>query len=132
MTCQCPDPGFCSVRQRHLTRREWELCSGNCPPERPCPDELRAALLPTLDEPVVLSQNTAGQAVAQSLRSQGRDTPCRHRGEEVGRVQCASCRGHVEVKILACGLHGRCCIAKDLGGDVKCCLLCSDHEPVPV
>lgn len=25
-----------------LTGREWELCTGNCPPERPCPPKLVA------------------------------------------------------------------------------------------
>lgn len=42
--CDCQSAGWCSRFTRQMTLREWELCSGKCPRERPCPsDELLAA-----------------------------------------------------------------------------------------
>lgn len=34
--CICPAPGYCERWQRTMTGRVYELCSGRCPPERPC------------------------------------------------------------------------------------------------
>lgn len=47
--CTCQEPGFCERRGKQLTVREWELCSDNCPPEQPCPQEVREALLAAMD-----------------------------------------------------------------------------------
>lgn len=36
--CRCSGPGHCPVYDRTMRRREWELCSGQCPDSRPCDD----------------------------------------------------------------------------------------------
>lgn len=40
--CECEGPGPCPRYGRDMSNRLWELCSGRCPPERPCPDDVRA------------------------------------------------------------------------------------------
>ena len=39
MNCVCEAPGFCERFVQPMPGRLWELCSGKCPAERPCPDE---------------------------------------------------------------------------------------------
>ena len=38
-TCQCPAEGWCPAYKREMLGREYEICSGHCPPERPCPSD---------------------------------------------------------------------------------------------
>jgi hypothetical protein len=40
-TCQCQGAGDCSILGRSVSLREYELCSGKCPAERPCDDGYR-------------------------------------------------------------------------------------------
>ena len=35
--CRCAGPGWCETYRREVLGREYELCSGNCPPNRPHP-----------------------------------------------------------------------------------------------
>lgn len=64
----------------------------------------------------------ASPAVAASPRA-----PCAHLGDPTGtREPCPSCRGHVEVKLRACALHGSCTTHKSLDG-LACCQTCPDH-----
>lgn len=51
---------------------------------------------------------------------------CSHRGDEVRRVGCSSCGGHVQIKVLSCEIHGECTIAKRLAG-VACCQGCGQR-----
>jgi len=54
--------------------------------------------------------------------------PCAHLGGPTGeRVRCPSCRGHVEVKLQACTMHGRCTTHKRVEG-VACCQGCPDYR----
>lgn len=46
--CVCSGPGKCPRFSREMTERTWELCSGNCPPERPCPEDVRLPVLEAL------------------------------------------------------------------------------------
>lgn len=63
----------------------------------------------------------------------GGDAPrakCAHLGAPTGAtVPCASCRGRVELKVFACGVHGRCTLAKRVEG-VACCTGCVDAVPI--
>lgn len=55
---------------------------------------------------------------------------CFHLGEPTGNtVTCPTCRGHVELKTFACGVHGTCVTPtdrKEIAG-VGCCKGCKDH-----
>ncbi len=51
--------------------------------------------------------------------------PCRHKGAEVRRVGCGTCRGKVEKKVFACELHGECGLGVP---GVRSCLECGDYE----
>ena len=43
-------------------------------------------------------------------------TACVHRGvTAIDARDCESCGKHVQVKIFACALHGRCAMAKEIG-----------------
>lgn len=37
MECGCPHEGWCPRFRRRMSLRAWELCSRQCPQERPCP-----------------------------------------------------------------------------------------------
>src|SRR5262249_47235327 len=41
--CSCSTPGFCPRYQRRMIGRLYELCSGHCPAERPCTEEMSMA-----------------------------------------------------------------------------------------
>jgi hypothetical protein len=46
--CRCQSEGWCERFGRYMFGREHEICSGKCPPERPCPPEdVRAFTLAT-------------------------------------------------------------------------------------
>lgn len=57
-----------------------------------------------------------------------RPLPCRHRGQELGRVACSSCRGSVQLKTFSCSLHMACTVAKPLAGYATC-RTCPDYRP---
>jgi len=42
--CRCSGPGQCERAHRKMSQRDYELCSGNCPPERPCTPETSVAM----------------------------------------------------------------------------------------
>jgi hypothetical protein len=53
---------------------------------------------------------------------------CRHLGADTGgRRLCDSCGGRVELKVMACGVHGMCTAGKRVDG-VACCTGCPDWE----
>lgn len=54
--------------------------------------------------------------------------PCVHLGKATGeRRLCPSCRGHVEVKVMACALHGQCTTGKPIDG-LQWCGTCPDRR----
>lgn len=66
-----------------------------------------------------------GASAAQSAAP----LPCPHRGADTGRrYRCGSCSGAVELKVLACSVHGACTVAKPAAG-VACCATCPDRPP---
>lgn len=103
MTCRCGIPG----------------CTG-------CDAEASLAELRAMKQgraPARCVRITAAQLAAlEDLPS----TPCHHRGPAVSTRPCDSCRGHVQIKIYACDLHGQCTIATPLDG-AACCDACPDY-----
>ncbi|MBI1831108.1 MAG: hypothetical protein HYR84_06630 [Planctomycetes bacterium] len=58
-----------------------------------------------------------------------RNLPCVHLGSATGETRtCASCKGHVELKVFACAMHGACTPARvgELPG-VRNCQRCGDY-----
>lgn len=54
--------------------------------------------------------------------------PCVHLGTFSGEKHlCETCKGHVEIKVRSCKLHGRCTPATALPG-IACCSSCSDRR----
>jgi hypothetical protein len=54
------------------------------------------------------------------------DLSCRHRGEQLGTVDCEKCKRRVTLKVFACALHERCAIETAAG--VKVCATCADRS----
>lgn len=113
MKCQCPLPTeFCPVFKAPMRGRKWEICSGNCPPQRPAPlPEVRLAYLelwgwsvPQRDEAGALSRWR---------------NPCVHKGEKLGQRSCG-CTAY------ACALHGECTLTRNRLGIVRC-FDCNDY-----
>ncbi len=53
---------------------------------------------------------------------------CPHLGTDTGRrVLCDSCRGKVELKVLACGVYGECTVGKRVDGVAGCCSGCRSN-----
>lgn len=56
------------------------------------------------------------------------EPPCRHLGAATGAsVSCPSCRGHVELKLFGCAVHGDCTLGKPAAGH-GCCVGCPDKS----
>ncbi len=53
---------------------------------------------------------------------------CVHLGAETRRQLCPSCRGHVELKVFACAVHGECTQGKPAAGVKGCCQGCADKQ----
>lgn len=115
--CHCPIyDRTCKRNGTGMTLREWEICSGKCPPERPCPDTLSEDFRRSYDGLPQLDR-TAGR----------RALPCVHRGDAAGEVLCPSCQGRVALKVFSCAKHGECTLAKAAPGK-PCCATCPDYE----
>ncbi len=56
---------------------------------------------------------------------------CPHRGAPTGEtVPCKSCRGTVQLKVLACAVHGSCTVGRKVDGHA-CCQGCPDRPRAP-
>ena len=82
---------------------------------------------PTELEPETIS---SGQVVRIPSPAKLRVVDCIHRGDELRRMDCYSCRGSVKVKVFRCEVHGECTLAKIKGLDdpPQVCRGCDDHE----
>lgn len=110
---KCMRPG---VPMEHIGIRGYELCSGRCPPERPCPegagDKIRAIW----------------DAGPQPIKPRKSDLPCAHLGEANGqKVECPTCQGKVQIKLVACSVFGQCSTTKKLDG-IACCAGCPEYS----
>lgn len=65
--------------------------------------------------------------VAGAVRATARVVPCRHRGAEVRRQDCATCAGKVLLKVFACAVHGECTIGRQHDA-TACCATCPDYQ----
>ncbi len=53
---------------------------------------------------------------------------CIHLGESTGeRADCSTCPARVHLPIMACGVHGKCTVAKAVD-DVQCCATCRSFD----
>jgi len=73
--------------------------------------------------------NQIGTLTMEMREPSTRDnTPCAHRGEEVERRVCETCRGSVKVKVFACMEHGQ-CTQRTKFDDTPGCDRCKDYQP---
>lgn len=56
-----------------------------------------------------------------------RSALCQHLGDQLRNEPCQTCRGDVQVKVFACGIHGECTLGKELP-HIACCLRCHYYE----
>lgn len=123
--CSCPDPALCERLGQHVHGRMYELYTGDCPPERPCPPEQSAAYRRLLDgdaeavktgrPPPSLSQQVMGftNAMARWVAA-GRPRPT---AEQLAERQTIC----------------RTCVHRVVEGDIELCGLCGCHlagEPI--
>lgn len=53
---------------------------------------------------------------------------CIHLGKWTGElVECHTCKGKVQLKIISCDIHGKCTVAKQIP-ETACCSTCPDHR----
>lgn len=107
--CECAEPGWC---QRHQCQKSWplfELCQRR------------------LDVFEAWERGALGKPVSAELRTPHQASDCIHRGAEVDRVICPTCRGHVELKVFNCAVHVRCVMARPVDG-MQVCTRCTDYQ----
>jgi hypothetical protein len=92
--------------------RRWEICSGKCPPERPCTAAQSEAFRADCDgpKPPIVQNATPGnpanvqQAPAQQAGTQRVSLGCKFLGEKTGGVEeCGSCpNGKTKFFVFSC------------------------------
>jgi hypothetical protein len=102
-SCECPLPGYC---QRHRCDKPDSL-------HRLCQTEPRF---------FDLWERGLGPNQSQSSRQ----SPCRHRGDQVGEASCEGCNGRVRIKVFSCNLHCRCTLSNAVPA-IASCLQCADY-----
>ena len=114
--CECTAPGWCPRHKCHKDRAYFEYCR-----RLECWFQLweQGATLPPLGR--------GGQGGSDQVSTEPRE-PCRHFGLEVRRQDCPTCRGHVELKILACAVHQECALSPSAVA-VQSCVTCGDYQP---
>ena len=108
--CRCPLAGWCDTFKRIMSPRQRQICAG---------EVLTPAKRDTMRLLWAEQAGTTGEARPR--------LDCIHRGGELRRELCATCRGTTWVKIFACQLHAECSIEKHLAG-VVCCRTCGDYR----
>lgn len=108
--------GFC----RHCDRRGVRCGAAACAAADPARPYTLDACRPCW---VRLSRRPPGQAAAPV-------GPCRHLGAPTGEtVVCPTCRGHTELKLFSCAVHGDCTSRTPAPGHA--CCPCPEHAPEP-
>jgi hypothetical protein len=68
-------------------------------------------------------------AIQQPARTPGLSPRCIHLGEPTGKmVECATCAGHVTMRLFACSVFGECTMGKKTG-ELASCETCDRYEP---
>lgn len=107
--CECEGPGWCERHKCHKTRLLFQMC-------RRLP-----AYFKSWEKGRGLGQHDSLRA-GPILRG-----PCRYRGPVLRAEPCASCKGKMYVKVLACTIHKECTFARQITG-VALCADCPDYE----
>jgi len=106
--CQCTDPGWCARHKCHKDRVQFEHCR---------------RLMGWFQ------RWERGEGTGSDLQNRPvLHVACRHRGSELRRERCSSCKGHVELKIFACEIHNECTLAANVV-NVRVCQTCGDYQP---
>ena len=108
--CECTEPGWCERHKCDKSRYAFEHCRRRL-------DFFEAW------EQGGMRHLCRGEDT--SLRS----VSCVHRGQETRRVDCETCRGHVQVKVFECDIHDECVIGRSVD-DVVSCAVCKDWQAV--
>lgn len=53
---------------------------------------------------------------------------CIHLGRELRLQECKTCKGHTQVKIFACAIHGECTVSMPIASGKKICWGCADRQ----
>lgn len=101
--CECDGAGWCPRHRLEKTRFEFEMCRR------------------------MLSWFELWGRGGLRRRAIRRESPCLHRGEVVGEVECSSCKGRVRIKVFACAVHGDCTIRR-VPGDRSDCDSCDEYS----
>jgi len=107
--CTCERPGWCQRHQCVKTEHWHTLC------------RTRAGYFRLWEQGRGPGQGAVRQPQLVA------PLPCRHLGESVRKEACRACRGHVQVKVFACALHGECTLGRMLQG-TACCARCPDYS----
>ena len=100
------------------TRDRWRTCALGLGVAGRCRVLVECAVCPSQPSP---------PAVAPVAKAAA-DAACVHRGGPTGeRVPCQTCKGVVELKLLACAVHGSCTPGRAVDG-VACCDGCPDKR----
>lgn len=106
--CECEGPGWCERHQCSKSRLRYDLCRTNI------------AFFQMWE-----NGHGPGQ-LGHSQRNPAEVKLCIHLGDLLGTETCQGCRGQVEIKVFACGIHKRCAIGVSLP-DLACCYWCEHY-----
>ena len=104
--CECPGPGYCHRHRCEKTTHWYILCQTR-------PDYFQ------------LWEERRGPGQESVTIKSRKD--CRHRGLEVRKHECNSCRGNVQLKVYSCNIHGECTFVNSVP-NAHCCLNCTEFE----
>lgn len=113
----------------HLTKHPGcHLCRHADQPG-PTGDHYRSILPPSSIPLQVLEKNRLGASSgAGRVLERAAHLECKYLGAETGRmVRCPTCTGEVNLKTLACEVHGECTVGRKADG-TACCVGCPQKE----
>lgn len=110
-SCQCESPGLCTILQRRMVGRAYQICQGE-------------NVSPVLRE----SYLTKWAVEAGKTKPSTPPSPCINLGEEVEQRECTTCNGKCMIKVFECFIHGLCSVKKQVG--VQTCRGCGDYAPL--
>lgn len=118
-TCQPEDyPFFCERHQCRKTAHWLHLC------------RTRDDYFQMWEAGRGPGQSVGKKRKAARPRNPADKVPCRHQGTLLRTEVCSTCRGHVRLKVFACGIYGECTLMKTLNRQTACCAICKDYLPV--
>jgi len=68
------------------------------------------------------------QEQSEGFDEKTQNPDCANRGEESGEAYCATCKGHVKIKLFTCTVHGQCHRSPRVVEGVKSCIGCADAQ----